>query len=301
MASAPVHLSALACEAGRPVPLAELADPVVRDVADLLAEEGIECCRVAEATPVALAGTSATATLEASREDPDAVIFCSDTPAAEPPGPAAWRLVADLGLAEVPVLRVGGGECGNLGLGLRVARSLLLAEGLGSVLVVTADRAVGDTRYLPESLTVLSDGAASCLVTAAPTRPGFVLRGLAATAKADARQAAGMGAARNTVGGIAQATRRLLTDTGTTPERCRHLVMPNYGRSVRGVFAAATGVSRSAVRTPLARDGGHCFSADVLMTLDALGTGGELVAGDLLLLLVTGSRGWTVLLAEYAA
>jgi 3-oxoacyl-[acyl-carrier-protein] synthase-3 len=226
-------------------------------------------------------------------------VFCSDSPSVEAPAALSAALARGLGLPDVPVLRVGGGECGNLGLGLRVARSLVLAEGLRSVLLVTADRAVGDTRYLPESLTVLSDGAASCLVGAAAGGPGFRLLGLAATARADARDAAGMGAARNTVGGVGRATRRLFADTGTTATDCRHLVLPNYGRSVSSVLAAATGVPRSAIRAPLARAEGHCFSADVLLTLDALRSAGELTAGDRLLLLVTGSGGWTAALAEY--
>jgi hypothetical protein len=73
-----VHLSAIASEAGRPVPLAELDDPAVREAADFLAEEGIAGCRISDATPVALAAASGAGSLKAG-ETPDAVVCSART------------------------------------------------------------------------------------------------------------------------------------------------------------------------------------------------------------------------------
>ncbi|MBF9128540.1 hypothetical protein I0C86_05985 [Plantactinospora sp. S1510] len=297
-----VYLSNISHVVGDPVALDALEDTEVRKAMATLADEGLVQCRVTDASVPDLAGAAASTALGSPdrRTEPDTAIYCSDTPTPVPPGPEVWRLNTGLGLPRVPVLRVAGGECGNLGLGLRVARAMVMAEGLGSVLLVTADRSVGDTRYLPDGLTVLSDGAAACLVTAEPPAGGFAVHRMAVSVQADAVAAGiGMQTARTTLSGISRAVRRLFADASVTPEDCRYLVTGNYGTAIQSLFAAAVGLPQTVVRAPLREAMGHCFSADVLMNLETLRVDGELDPGDRLLLLTTGSRGWTVTLAEY--
>ncbi|MEU4767653.1 hypothetical protein AB0H12_30805 [Actinosynnema sp. NPDC023794] len=297
-----VYLSCVEHEFGDPVPLSTLADAEVQANLDLLTGEGLRDCRVATSPPVEMAAASVRRTLRAAQlPEPDAVVYCCDTP--EPgvaPAAVAGDLAAAVGIPTTPVVAAGGGGCGNLGPGLRVARGLLFTEGCSNVVLVTADRAAGSTRYLPHDLTVLSDGAASCVVGTAPLGPAFRLLGIASTANA-AAAAGGLGAAKAVVAGVARATRRVLAAAGLTPADCRYLVTGNYGAAVRSLLASAAGFPRHAVHAPGVADLAHCFAADALAGLRGLVADGAVAGGDRLVLLATSPRSWSAVLVEHEA
>lgn len=296
----PLFLSCPAHEFGEPVALAELVDAEVRGHLDLLADQGLSRCRVAAAPPHELAVVAASrALLTQLPTEPDAVVYCCDTPGSKmTPASAVGKFAAGVGLISTPVVAVGGGGCGNLGPGLRTARGLLVAEGLSNVLLITSDHAVGDTRYLPDDLTVLSDGAAACVVGTAPLGPAFRLLGVASAL--DARPGGtGLAAAKAVVAGVARATRHVLLTAGLTPADCRFLVTGNYGTAVRSLLAAAAGFPRDKVHAPWVADVAHCFAADALFSLEMLLAHDVLADGDRILLLATSPRSWSAILVEH--
>ncbi|WP_156893631.1 hypothetical protein [Actinokineospora enzanensis] len=290
-----MYLSGFEVEFGARVPVAELAEFVgARDEVELLLDEGVRYGLVADRPAEVLAAASAVRTLAGTR--PLAAVYCCETIGARPPASAATAFAVAAGIPDVPVFTVGGAGCGNLGPGLRVARGLLAAEGPGSVLLAVADRAPGP-RYLPGDLTVLSDGAATCLVSTSPARPGFRLLGSAAVTAADRAGARpGLAAAKAAAAGVAAAVGRVLTEADTAVDECALLLVGNYGASVRAMLAAAAGFPSRTVHAPNVADG-HCFAVDLLHGLRSL----EPSDMDRIVLVATGPHAWTALLLEYRA
>jgi 3-oxoacyl-[acyl-carrier-protein] synthase-3 len=295
-----VYLSAVSYELGERVPIADLADEPLRAELAMLADEGMKYCRVATVPLAELASASARRTMAEGRT-PELIVYSQDTFTGQPAVGVA-RLAVDAGIPRTPAITVGGNGCGNLGPGLRVASGLLHAEELTSVLVVTADRATGDTRYLPDGLTVLSDAAASLLVTSELTTPGFRLLGLAVSSRADLGESSDdIAAAKAVLSGIRPAARRVLDAAGVKPGDCRRVLVGNYGNAMRTMFATAVGFGRGDAYAPLVAEHGHCFAADILIGLRTLVDSGEVADGDLLLGITTGRHAWTVLLLEHVA
>jgi 3-oxoacyl-[acyl-carrier-protein] synthase-3 len=295
-----VYLSSISYELGERVPIADLADEPVRAGLAILADEGIRYCRVATAPLAELASASARRTMAEGRT-PELIVYSQDTFTGQPAVGVA-RLAVDAGIPRTSAITVGGNGCGNLGPSLRVAGGLLRADGLTSVLVVTADRATGDTRYLPDGLTVLSDTAASFLVTSELTTPGFRLLGLAVTSRADLDGASGdIVAAKAVVDGVRSASRQVFDAAGVKPGDCRRVLVGNYGNAMRATFATAAGFGRDDAYAPLVAEHGHCFAADILIALRTLVDSGEVAHGDLLLGITTGRYAWTAMLLEHVA
>jgi 3-oxoacyl-[acyl-carrier-protein] synthase-3 len=71
-----------------------------------------------------------------------------------------------------------------------------------------------------------------------------------------------------------------------------HLVTHNYGGSAVRIMASAIGVPADRIWCPTAADIGHCFAADTLINLAALGESGALRSGDRLVTLMTGTAVW---------
>lgn len=123
-----------------------------RDLAELAIESG--------------AGTLRAAGAEASSVD--ALVLCSTR---FPGGPRTHgefveRILTGLGLDRAAFLGVTLNRCTNLLVAIDVARALVLAGRHRRVLVITTDR-IEDEADRMESFALFSDGAASCLVTAA--------------------------------------------------------------------------------------------------------------------------------------
>jgi 3-oxoacyl-[acyl-carrier-protein] synthase-3 len=122
-----------------------------------------------------LAVAAGQASLRAAGLDPagvDALVLCST----RVPGPAeghgrfAGRVLTGIGLGDIPFYGQNLNRCVNLLAGLDVARAFVTSGRYRAVLVITTDKAAAGTDRL-SSYALFSDGAAACLVTAAPA-PG---------------------------------------------------------------------------------------------------------------------------------
>ncbi|PCG84208.1 hypothetical protein CIB93_20545 [Streptomyces sp. WZ.A104] len=298
-----VYLSGFAHAAGERVPLAELDDATVADHAERLREQGLRHVRVSASPVPELATASARATLAAAGDaSVDSAVLCTDTPAAVSPTMDLWDFLAGTGRSDLPGAIVGGSGCGNLGPGLAAARDAVRAGTASSVLLVTADRVSTGTRYLPSGTTVLSDGAASCLVSREPVGDGPAVRlrslslGVRLDTESSARELAVARATTRAVGGI---VRRALEPLGLERRDVGKILMGNYGDASRSFLALAAGVDPRRAHCPTQADLGHCFSADILVNLAELARRGEAVPGEPVLLLASSPRSWAAALVEY--
>ncbi|MGV9295815.1 hypothetical protein [Amycolatopsis sp. NPDC003676] len=293
-----VYLSFPECVTGDQVSVDELPDDSVRRELQLLREQCVGHCRVSARPLLELAAESASGTwLRAGRPPLDSVVFCTDTSFDGGVSGALGDLLGRLGAPVGSALAVGGSGCGNLGPGLATARNLIQANGASAVLLVTAD-AVGDgARYLPSSTTVLSDGAAACLVTSEPAGKSFKVLGLASSFHADKGAPSGLVNAKGIVALVRRAVAGAFAELPVSAESCRFLLTGHYGRTTCALLALAARVDPKNVYRPLADEMGHCFAADVLAGLGRLAQDPAGEPGDVVLLVTTGSRSCTAVVA----
>jgi 3-oxoacyl-[acyl-carrier-protein] synthase III len=296
-------LSSISFELGRAVPLDCLDDARVQQFLDQLNADGLTKCLVSDRSSVEGASLCARDSLQTpiGPIEPDLAVLCSDSLAPHTPVGAARSFAEGIGLPNLPVVNVSGGDCGNLGMGLRLACGVLAAEALSNVLLVTSDCADRRGRYLATGLTAMSDGAASCLISARPEGCGFAVLGMASASASENTDSTTPAGALTVVRSVRRITRQVLGRLGITAPDCRYLVVGNYGRATQELFAGATGLPQSALRTPLLTEVAHCYSADLLLSLHTLAERDELKSGDRLVLVSSGTRSWTVIVVEYVA
>lgn len=298
-----VHLSGIAVEWGERVPIAGLDDPSVAAELENLHAGGLLHCRVAAQDVVELAAAGARGSLAATGLTAvDAVVHATDSPYRETATKDGWAVLAGAGVPTAPTVVVGGSASANLAAALRVATGLLAAEPLDTVLLVSADRITDGARYQPVGVTVLSDGAAACVVGRRPYGPGYRVLGVSTAIRADAVEVSNSLKAANLVKlGITEARERLLRDLPEPERGFGHLITGNYSLATRTFLARLCGTELAAVHTPEVADVGHGFSADLLSGLASLYGQGLVEPGDRVLVLATSPRSWSLIALEYVA
>jgi 3-oxoacyl-[acyl-carrier-protein] synthase-3 len=295
------YLSAISWSVGRRVPITDLDDPDVHSRLDLLRGEGLAHCRLSHSSVVDLATESADRTLKAGGSiAPDSIVYCSDTPTDTPPTDDLWDFIRRIGHPTTAAFTVGGSACGNLGPGLAIARSLLGDAGPRATLLVTSDRVRQGSRLSNKVITVLSDGAASCLVSSFFPGPSFRILGQASSVDANtAPIGTGLGAARTMARRIGRLTKDVFDPLDVDPAACRYLLTANYGHTPREFLTMAAGFDIADSYHGQLGEIGNCFASDILISLGCLVEQRLIEHGDLLLLLTTSPRSWSVLALEY--
>ncbi|MEU6559025.1 3-oxoacyl-[acyl-carrier-protein] synthase III C-terminal domain-containing protein [Nocardia nova] len=172
-----VHLHGIAYTIGEREPIDSL-EPLRADSALLasMTELGLKhYCRSGR-SPLELAADVVAETLADIPVDVgeiDLFVYASSSPETGTLGGGEFlRFCERFGLTRATPIGVSLAECANFGSALRIAHSLVAAGSARNVLVVTADTCPDpEARILRDAVSVLSDGAASCLISsAAPSR-----------------------------------------------------------------------------------------------------------------------------------
>lgn len=270
-----------------------------------LTEDGLEAFRQTSESAVDMACRAASRTLALSDAAPSAVIYATET--AEPAGTRKTnvRIASAVGAETSVVLTAGGHGCANLGLLLMMAESMFAASDLASILLITADRAVGSKRMMASSVSALSDGAAAVLASrdrpAGANGAGPVLRISGSAAQHDWNGETGdgsMAAQRRQVRSARSAVDKLRQVTGRRPSDFTHVLFNNYRLSSQRFLAAAAGFSTEQVRYGRVAEHAHTFAADLLVNCALLAGDGAIKPGDRLALSPTGPHSWAVIDAE---
>jgi 3-oxoacyl-[acyl-carrier-protein] synthase-3 len=168
------------------------------------------------------------------------------------------------------------------------------------VLLVTADKLLDPSRYAREGLTVFSDGAAACVVSADPAESSFAVLGVATHSSpeiGDYRAADDFTLLQASGHGVAAVAAKLRT-AAAAAEDVDHVVTSNFGASLRRFLAISAGYPSRLPFAPRAGEIGHCFSADLLINLREFERQDGESDGDRLLLLCSGPRSWTGIVVQ---
>lgn len=294
------YVSAIGYTVGDGVALPELSDPEVMTELAGLREEGLRECRVSNGDRMSLAAAAARQTLgDQSGPMPGAVVYCTDT-VSDSPTQEAQQLLAAMGTRPAQFIMTGGSACANLGPGLQISIAWLAACWAESVLLVTSDEVIRGSRYLASGRTVLSDSAASCMVSTSPVGPSFRVLGMCSGGEAAPDPgAASAQALRQTAAGVGQAAQTALGLAGIKASDCRYILTGNVGSRLRGFLAMAAGFRPARVYAPYGGALAHCFAADILIALRAAVADGMVDAGDRLMLLPTSPGAWSAIVVDY--
>jgi 3-oxoacyl-[acyl-carrier-protein] synthase-3 len=273
------------------------------DLLDFLRLNGLRDYRHSDRDPPLLATEAMRESIERSGLDPRQIgaIVWSSTSFQQ----RSWytddvsRQLGELGLWTAVPIGVTLSECGNLSAALQVAAGLV-AGGHRHVLVVVADRCPGpDQRLVPPSLAVLSDGAASCIVSAEP-RPGFELLAVAQCANHRVRSGqAGetMVVLRQNAEGMRRALTTALRQAAVEPGAVGAMITNNLAKIMLEMFAAQAGIPFARVYTEHLASHGHVYAADGLLNLAEC----EVEEGDTVLLATNGTCNWGAMVLRRTA
>jgi 3-oxoacyl-[acyl-carrier-protein] synthase-3 len=300
-----IYLGAFSESLGEAYPI-ESAPAVASDeVISQLLDDGHRFYRRTDRQPWELAADCAGKTLAAGNQRPDLVVYCSNTlrsPDDRTRGPAAF--LASLDLADVQLIGITMGGCGNVGIGLTVAASMLKSGAASCVLLVTTDVAPPGWRTVRNGVGIFSDGAASCMLSTAAGGGDLRMLGVASGANWQMYMP-GFGGTdlvrgRSLIRGLKRAIYPVWQDGASRPEDITHLVTHNYRTSMLNLFGQVAGVAPARIYAPTRADIAHCYSADTLINLSQLSRA-ELPDTSRLLVLSTGTHQWTAALIEPAA
>lgn len=295
----------------RPVAGLALAPQHMRALAALGAK-GVRDYAESTLSPVELACDAARRTLRDARlpaAEVDAVIYATTTFWDErfrKESDVAW-MQHELGLSKAYPVGVFLPGCANALVAIRMAANLVQAEGCHHVLVVTTDKVMpGEParRVMWPDVSVLSDGAASALVSAAGSGEWDIL----ATAQRSAPQMWNVDSASNlaaflvgTVRGAQQTVADLLAKSGLSPAHFGRLITNNYNVPVMSMIASRCGFEPHQVYVDNVARFAHAYAADVLINLhDAACDPDCRRSGSHQFLLATGHKNWAAMVLRAA-
>ncbi|GAA3728822.1 hypothetical protein GCM10022225_07770 [Plantactinospora mayteni] len=281
------YLSVLGVSLGVRTPITEVPDIVTAGHLDVLHAEGLAFCRVTNLNAMELA---ASVTPGAPGGPPqvapvDLALVCTDS--ADHPDMTRWLVDYQLltGLESTRTILVSGSACANTITAMDMARGLLACGSARRILGVTADRAAS-SRYLASGQSVLSDGAASWLMTRTPGPRSFELLGVTGETRC-LRTTHPLSQARSLIRAVQQGYDRLRNDLD---QPSRYLVLPHLGKSSRDLLTMAVGSGPDRRYDAPVADLGHCFAADPLLDLAQMQQEGALDDGDQVLVVASAAH-----------
>lgn len=290
-----IHISSIGHVHGEPRPVSGLGE-ITGDLA-ALAEEVVNYRESGHDT-WELAAMAAERTLESARITPDLMLYVTEGDRS--PSVSVARIARRLGLGTVDFITMSGHDCGNLGPALRVAADALHLPRCAGILLVLADRAPAGERVTPNGLSVFSDGAASCLLTREAPAEDHVIRVDAVSTRTEVtpETAADPHESILSLAWLAAASvADVLQAGGLERDDFQHVVFANYRTTAQKFLMAAMRIPPEKLLPGPVSDYGHCFSADVLVTLDRFLADGTLTRGSRVLAVSIGPYSWSTIAA----
>lgn len=246
--------------------------PEVAESPDLLSrmrDLGMRHYRRSSDSAVQLASSSISQTMALSpidAEDIDAMIYASADPGAHRTD-CVLSLLESAGLTRATPVGISLGDCGNFGSALRVAHSMLADGGSKNVLLVTTDVCTDPAqRILTDTLSVLSDGAASCILSVTAASGISVL----ATGQCTDQRVRTTDSTEQLLlvrRGLSKLVFDVLERTGLSPSDIGLLITNNVNCEAIRFMGVALGLSHEMCYVDNVADYGHVHSADVLINL----------------------------------
>lgn len=253
--------------------------------------------------PLEMARAAAAGTLEqasCAASSVDLLLLCSDS-FGDQREAGNNRLVHELAdqLGAPPAFPIGINQstCANVSSALRVARALILAGEVDTVLLVSADRCDNGRRVMDGGSAVLSDGAASCLVRRSDRGGGgYRILGFGQQAVSGAGGIApGMA---DKVSGFNLAVRSLLHKTGWQPRDIDWVVPSNFNVALLELYSQVSETNFQRYFLQNLAQKAHVFASDILINLRDLQGKERIERGSKVLALSHGPQSHGVIALE---
>ncbi|WP_189077419.1 3-oxoacyl-[acyl-carrier-protein] synthase III C-terminal domain-containing protein [Mangrovihabitans endophyticus] len=209
----------------------------------------------------------------------------------------ASRLQADFGLGSAVVFGLSQQGCTGMLGALRLADALLAREsGWSRVLCVAADRFPADAVY-EQSYNLISDGAAACVVSAAP--PGLRLVAAHQITNGGLHAATDDESVGTFFSYVPRLVRDCLSRAGLTIGDIDWVVPQNTNHNAWQILARLLGVDPSKVWQKSLPETAHAISADNIINLKSLRNAGRIRPGERILLVMAGhGLNWQAVVLE---
>lgn|GEM_PF-6219874 len=292
------YLTAIGYVTGSPRPISDL--PQCRDDVrsrETLAAEGYSMFLEAGESAEELALASIEESLRATSIPPsavDAVIFCSDSIGDQRERERNSRIHAlcmAMGLTNAYPIGISQSTCGNFATAMRVGSSLLATGDAKVVMLTVADKSEPDKRIMDANAAVLSDGAASCILSERPGRylvcgvSQSVSHELATTEDKSARLFLALDGYQSALAKFQRTLEWNVSDAA-------QLLPNNYTRSLLTTYAQIAELPLERMYMDNVPLKGHVFSADNLINLHDYAAGDRMVPGQSVAMLSNGPSNW---------
>ncbi|MBV7706690.1 3-oxoacyl-[acyl-carrier-protein] synthase III C-terminal domain-containing protein [Nocardia nova] len=295
-----VYLHGISYAVGAREPIGGL-EPLREDPAMLRDMHGLglyHYCRT-EQSPLQLAAEVVASTLDRIPVDAaeiDLLVYASSSPETGAlAGGEFLRFCERFGLTRATPIGVTLAECANFGSALRIAHSLVAAGSARNVLVVTSDACPDPhARILRDALSVLSDGAAACLITSAEPSRIEVLGSNQGTNQL-IRVAKMPALAGLTKRGLSRAVADMLDRAGLDRADVRRIIANNVNEEAVRFMADSAGLDHDLCYLDNIADYAHVHSADNLINLQTYLEDG-VAPGEIVMTISHGFGTWGVAL-----
>lgn len=310
MNNSTVYMGAIEYELGESVPIDQYY-PLRGDLETIkhFKKNGLENIAVSPIDPNLLALRSCKKTLKStnlSGSDIDAVIYASTSnwnPAFSKENSINW-LLNELEVTNGFPMGIYLPGCANFSIALRVAKNLIIGDGLKHVLIVTSDKTDPkdpENRIFYPDITLLSDAAASCIVSSVDEFDYIVkdVQHHSAPHMWDLDMEKNFSAfLLETVRGTETAVNKLFSNIDEKKEDIKLLILNNFNLSTMRMIAKQIGFRDDVVYMDNLMRFAHAFTADNLINFIDAEKSKNFPSGSLFLLLAAGAKNWGLILIE---
>jgi 3-oxoacyl-[acyl-carrier-protein] synthase-3 len=266
-----VYLSEFSFELGALREISDLRGDIDASVVETFLGLGLRHYRFSDVPASVLAVRSLERTLVNQQENtPDLVLYCSTRIAEYSKEIADFvKAYATLGLATTPVVGVSMNGCANFGVAVEMAQAVVLTGQASCVAIVTADVCVDPAeRVTMNNSAILSDSAASCLVSEVATEGGYAVRAISTATDLRINSTIDfIKAYRFASAGVRQVTRRVLDRAGVEICDLDRLITMNLQPNTLRFYLLETGFKGKTSGDQMLSRNAHAFGADIIMNL----------------------------------
>ena len=303
-----VFLDSISCIIGDPFPVDELPE-CRKSSADMqvLKQEGYENFLTCSASIEEMAIQSLQKTLENSKISPDMIdilIFSSDSAGDQRErecNSIVHNICAKLGLVNAYPLGVNQSTCGNFCSSLRIAAALLQTGDAKHILLVTAEKSENGKRIMDSNAAVLSDGAASCLVSTSEQARYRLLGITQSSCHSLGSETEAGSKVFLALNGFQKAFEKFIHQQGLDVGSVVQLIPNNYNSTLLSIYSQISQIGMEKIYTDNLSAKAHVYSSDNLINLMDYANSTDLQPGDRIVMLSNGPSNWGLTALEVNA
>lgn len=294
-----IFIDSIACFTGDSISIDKLPEcQHSQQNMEILQKEGYENFLCSSASIEEMAIKSLQKTLEASKILPDEVdilIFSSDSVGDQRErecNSKIHNICEKLGLVNAYPIGINQSTCGNFCSSLRVAASMLQAGEANNILLVTAEKNENGKRIMDNNAAVLSDGAASCLVSTSDQASYKLLGITQSSCHCMGDEAEAGSKIFLALSEFQKAFEKFVQQHGLEISELKQLIPNNYNHTLLTLYSQISQVGIEKTYIGNLASNAHVYSSDNLINLMSYSNSTHLQLGDQIVMLGNGPSNW---------